>query len=240
MGQGANVSGFNWLAYRAVDYLRRRTSADYKRSWSQCGEDLITRFIFDTLRIPAPTYLDIGAHHPTRLNNTNIFYAQGSRGVNIEPDPELFSAFLPARPRDTNLNIGIGEHAGEMDFYVMSVRTLNTFSAVEAHAIEREGKVRIERVVGLPVLPVNAVLEKHCSTGLDFLSLDVEGLDLAILRGMDFSCFRPKVVCVETITYSEQRGGKKIPEIEAVMIDNGYFAYADTHINTIFVDRHIW
>ena len=230
----------DWLAYRACSRLRRQFGVNFRRSWSQCGEDIIARYVFDILQIPVPTYLDIGAHHPTHFSNTHLFYSQGSRGINIEPDPDLFVAFTQARPRDINLNVGIGEQSGELDFYVMSVRTLNTFSEAEAHAIERQGSVRIERVVTLPVVTVNSILEDHCRTGIDFLSLDVEGLDLAILRTMDFDIVRPKVMCVETITYSENRTGQKVKDIESFMHGNGYFTYADTNINTLFVDRQIW
>ncbi|MDD1606885.1 MAG: FkbM family methyltransferase, partial [Methylococcaceae bacterium] len=74
----------------------------------------------------------------------------------------------------------------------------------------------------------------------DFLSLDVEGLDLKILQSFNFVKWRPKVICVETITYSEKCDGKKIKDIEILLIEKGYFSYADTHINTIFVDKAIW
>lgn len=232
---------FDWLIYRALGKLSRQGDASGRASYSQCGEDMIVRYIFDALRIPAPTYLDIGAHHPTYLNNTFVFYQSGAQGVNIEPDPSLLAAFNQQRPRDTNLNVGIAEQSGNLDFYVMSVRTLNTFSAEDAHAAAREGKTRIDEVIKVPVIPINDVLAKHFSDReLDFVSLDVEGLDLQILQSFDFTRWRPKVLCVETITYSEQHKGQKIPEIERVLLDKGYFVYADTHINTIFVDRNVW
>lgn len=66
-----------------------------KPSFSQCGEDLILRHLFDQLGIARPTYLDVGAHHPQMLSNTALFSATGSTGINVEPDPELFAAFPP-------------------------------------------------------------------------------------------------------------------------------------------------
>lgn len=42
-------------------------------SYSQCGEDRILAFIFRSLGIDKPSYLDIGAHHPYMLNNTMYF-----------------------------------------------------------------------------------------------------------------------------------------------------------------------
>ncbi len=204
----------DWVLHRLMEKFTGRSPTAGRLSYSQCGEDLITRFVFDALRIPVPSYLDIGAHDAHYLNNTYIYYAAGGRGVNVEPDPDLAAKIQAARPRDANLNIGIGEKEGLLEFFVMTTKTLNTFDAAEAHAIEKMGKVGIERVLELPVRPVNAVLAEHFAAAApDFVSLDVEGLDLAILRSFDFSRWRPKVFCVETITYSEQREGRKIPEI---------------------------
>ncbi|MFM7886227.1 MAG: glycosyltransferase family 2 protein, partial [Pseudanabaena sp.] len=56
-----------------------------KMSYSQCGEDLIIQFIFSSLGISKPSYIDIGAYDAHKLSNTAVFYEQGSRGINIEP-----------------------------------------------------------------------------------------------------------------------------------------------------------
>ena len=117
---------------RIANYLRLQAGIYYRKSWSQCGEDLILRYLFDLLHIARPTYIDIGAHHPWYYNNTYLFYRQGARGVNIEPDPSLHAGLVRGRRHDINLNIGIGPGEAELDFYVMSTRTLNTFSASEA------------------------------------------------------------------------------------------------------------
>lgn len=229
----------DWVMYRALNKLRGMGSAG-KTSYSQCGEDLIVRFVFDFLKIPSPTYVDIGAHHPHYLSNTYLFYQQGSTGINIEPDPILFQAFSKQRKRDTNLNIGISDAEGELPFYVMSVPTLNTFSEAEAQAAVEQGRVQVDRTIPVKVRPINAVLHENLlNRPLDFLSIDVEGLDFSILNSMDFKQWRPKVICAETITYSEANQGKKLPEIAGLLFDLGYEAYADTHINTIFVDRAI-
>ena len=234
------MAGINRILYRIINKIKREVGIDYKKSYSQCGEDLIMQHIFNALNIQTPTYLDIGAHHPSFLNNTKLFYDNGSSGVNIEPDPSLITAFWKKRPRDINLNIGIGDKTDVLPFYVMSVPTLNTFSEEEAKTIEHGGNIKIKQVINMSILDVNDILKNYFSLPPDLISIDVEGLDLAILRNLDFSLYRPKVICVETITFSEIRQGKKITEIASLMEYNGYFSYADTNINTIFVDRQIW
>ena len=235
------MTRFDWLRHKWLQRLRRRLGDSGRSSYSQCGEDMIARFVFDALKIARPSYVDIGAHHPTYLNNTFAFYEAGSQGVNIEPDPDLFARFPAERPRDTNLNIGIGDRAGELEFYVMSARTLNTFSADDAKAAASGGRARIERTLTLPVRPVAEVMATQFPQAApDFLSLDVEGLDLAILRAWDFGRWRPRVACVETIRYDGGRHAGQTTEIAELLADHGYFVYADTHINKIFVDKAVW
>jgi FkbM family methyltransferase len=203
---------------------------------------MIVDFIFRAIGISNPTYLDIGAHHPQRLSNTQYFYASGSRGVNVEPDPDLFAEFPSHRPEDVNLNVGIGEDgSSSLPFHVMSTRTLNTFSREEAERYAATGLHSIQRVIDVPVRNINDVIASHFKGGApDFLSVDVEGLDVEIIKSLDLSRFRPVVICVETLTFSETREEVKLVEAAEYLVENGYFSYADTYINTIFVDARKW
>ena len=67
-----------------------------KISYAQSGEDLIIKYIFDSLKIK-PSYIDIGVHHPYKFNNTALFYELGCRGINVEPDPDLYGSFTLLR-----------------------------------------------------------------------------------------------------------------------------------------------
>ena len=78
----------------------------------------------------------------------------------------------------------------------------NTFNKDHAEqcVLETGGKVKIERVVKMPLVPINRIMTEHFPRGgPDFVSIDIESLDLAVLRTMDFSRFRPKVICTETL-----------------------------------------
>ncbi len=222
-------------------YLRLRSGIYYRKSWSQCGEDLILRYLFDLLHIARPSYIDIGAHHPWYYNNTYLFYRQGARGVNVEPDPALHARLRRGRPGDVNLNIGIGPAEAELDFYVMSQRTLNTFSEREARKYVEQHGLRIVDTRRIRVETFAQAVDAYLGRTPDLVSLDVEGLDLDILRSIDFSRYRPHAFCVETISYATGDGsGAKIPEIHALMIDAGYRLYADTYINSIYVAESSW
>jgi len=212
-----------------------------KISYSQTGEDLIVDSVMTSLDIPRPSYLDIGAHDPVYLSNTYIFYRKGCRGVCVEPDPVLHKKIVKKRPGDVCLNIGIGaSEEKSAPFYIMSTPTLNTFSREEAERYQGYGRERILNVVDTPLVSVNRIVERYFPNGVNFISLDVEGMDLPILKSIDFASCRPQVLCVETLTYTEDKSEEKIEGILSFMSENGYLIYADTYLNTIFVDKDAW
>lgn len=219
--------------YRKEDYS--------KTSYSQCGEDLIIDFIFECLKVDQPTYLDLGANHPIKINNTHHFYKKGCRGVLVEPDPELYNELKKTRSKDKCLNAGVGiSDETSASFYIMSSRTLNTLNKEEAERICRYGNQKIEKEIQIPLLKINNIIDHYCLGTPDFISLDVEGIDELILRSIDFVKIRPKVFCIETLTYTEDNTEEKEKKIIEFMISKGYFLYADTYINSIFVDKISW
>jgi FkbM family methyltransferase len=212
-----------------------------KRSYAQCGEDLIVDFVLTNLKIKQPDYLDIGAHHPFYLSNTYFFYKEGATGVCIEPDPDLFFEMQKRRKRDLCIHAGVGiTGATEAEFYVMSSKTLNTFSKMEAERLAGYGRQKIEKVIQVPLLPISKILEQHLLRVPNFVSLDVEGLDYDILKSLNLPEWRPEVFCIETITYTEDNTEEKENLIIEYMLSHEYMVYADTYINTIFVDKVKW
>lgn len=217
------------------------TNPFQKESYSQCGEDLIVKFIFDNLNIVNPSYIDIGAHHPYYLSNTALFYKNGARGINIEPDPNLFQHFLKDRNEDINVNVGIGEKSEILDFYIISSPTLNTFSKEEAEKYSNEGNYKIQEIKKIEVLPLSQILNKiNCDIFPQFLSVDAEGVDELIIAQIDFDKNFPLVICLETISFSTSGSGIKNTKLIKFIEDSGYLLYADTYINSIFVRKSIW
>ena len=220
---------------------RPRPAADTEGtvSYAQSGEDLIANFIFHYLQIPKITYLDVGAHDPVAINNTYFFYRRGFRGVLVEPNVEMCKKLRAVRPQDTTLEAGIGVTAQrEADYYLMTESAWNTFSKEEAEHMTRVtgGRIKVERVVKMPLLAIDDVMAKHFGGAPAFLSIDAEGLHLAILKTIDFKRFRPAVICVETLIAGTNR---HIPEIPAFMETQKYVVRGASFVNTIFVDGNI-
>lgn len=215
--------------------------------YAQSGEDIILANLFYKLNIDKPVYLDIGANHPAYISNTYYFYLRGSRGVCIEPNPVLYKKFKQWRPHDIVLNIGIGiNEQKEADFYLFPdhAHGLSTFSEKEAKywqetGIKKLGKIQYEKVIKVPLQTINTVIRDNFGKSPDFISIDVEGLDLQILQTLDYELYRPTVICVETLYYDEQQKEHKRNDIIDYLSVKGYTVHADTHVNTLFIKNDL-
>jgi FkbM family methyltransferase len=207
-------------------------------SGSQAGEDQLVRYLFySCLGIDKPSYLDIGANHPFECNNSYFFYARGSKGVCMEPDPSFYSLLKKYRKRDTVLQAGVGlQTSAEANLYVFPGKCAgwNTFSPEEAAIRVKESGINYTQVIKTPLININEVIATYFEKTPNFISLDVEGLDLQILKSLDFERHKPEVICVESITFSVSNQETKISEIADFMQSKGYFAFGDTHVNTIY------
>jgi FkbM family methyltransferase len=219
---------------------RHEQRDDSKISFSQCGEDLIVQYIFNLRNIEKPSYLDIGANHPFFLSNTALFYKSGSRGINVEANPELLKNFMIFRKEDINLNSGISNKEEELDFFIMHDNTLSTFSKEDCDAMVSSGKV-LKEIKRIKLAPLSEIIRKYAKGKFpDFMSIDVEGMDLQILKSIDYSKETPKVICVEAAEYSPTGSGARRVELIDFLVSKGYYEYANTNLNAIMVKREFW
>lgn len=209
-----------------------------KLSYAQFGEDLVVASLFDWISIilkplPLETYIDIGTYEPLEDNNTYFFYLRGARGVLVEPNPALIPKIKEVRPEDKVLNVGIGvTDQSQADYYIIKdLPGMNTFSK------EQAAQLPVERVVKMPLVNVNKVIAEHLGKAPDFFSIDIEGLDLAILKTLDFAKYRPKAFCAETL----QLGiWKHNTEITAFMASKDYVLAGLTVANSVYIDKGIF
>jgi len=209
-----------------------------RQSFSQQGEDIVLyHLLHDWMKIESPTYLDIGAADPIQSSNTYLLYCTSSRGVLVEPNPTFAAALRKHRPGDLVVEAGVGiGGAGEGDYYVIRGEpTLNTFSP-EQVATYRRGSPKdpVERVVKMPLVPVNRLIAECLGQAPDLLSIDVEGLDLDILRTLDFAIYRPGAIIAETILMNG--GGRDNAGIAGLLVSKGYVVRGGSLYNTIFAD----
>ena len=122
--------------------------------------------------------------------------------------------------------------------YLMKPSTMNTFSRNKAEKLVRDHNMSIRNIISLPVDTLPNIIEKYNSGVFpDILSLDAEGLDLDILKTIDYKCSYPKIICVETVSFATRGRGKKDMTIINFLQEQDYILHADTYINSIFVRR---
>ncbi len=208
-------------------------------SFSQAGEDRCIDFLFSALNIKKPSYLELGVCNPVIGSNTYLFYKKGGRGTLVEADKTLIDTIKKQRPEDVIINVGIASgEKSEGDLYIFDNKGYNTFVKEEAVFREQNSPNKIIRVEKVRFRSINDIIKQQFKTHPDLLSIDIEGMDYEVLQSLDYTKFPVPVICAETCTFSETHKKPKNRSIETLMLSKGYFVYADTYINTIFVNEN--
>ena len=170
-------------------------------SYAQNREDVLLARLF-----PGQTdgfYLDVGANHPVEHSVTKHFSEIGWRGINVEPHPIQFGRLVEDRPRDVNLNLGVSDREGTLTFHQAEASGWSTFSTAQAANLRAQGIGYEERPVAVTTLA--EICERHVEPGraIEFLKIDAESHERAVLEGADFDRWRPRAVVVEATGHQE-------------------------------------
>jgi FkbM family methyltransferase len=223
------------LRTRLSAFKRAYLNSYARKSYSQEGEDMILRRIFERKKVGF--YVDVGAHHPKRFSNTYIFYNRGWRGINIDAMPGSMRLFNKLRPRDINIECGVGETETCLDYYMFNEPALNGFSKPLSEQRETSHvRYHIVKSVPVQVRRLESILTERLppEQEIDFFSVDVEGLDLQVLRSNNWEHYRPGYVLVEVLG-STLAGIEQNP-ISQFLAAQGYEIYAKC-TQTVFFRR---
>ena len=202
-------------------------------SYSQNYEDVM---LWRSLRsIEHGFYIDVGAAWPDVDSVTKAFYQHGWRGINIEPNEELFLSLKEKRLEDINLNYAISDVNGVLHMNFLSNKGLSTADEEIASGHIERGNLNIRREVEAKTL--DQVWVDHVPEGQEvhFVKIDVEGLEKSVISGLDWHSRRPWIVVVEaTLPMSQVESHE---EWEPILLSAGYLmAYADG-LNRFYVAR---
>lgn len=224
------------LAHKGYKLLRDFFKLYATKSYAQEGEDLILKRIFENQN--RGFYVDVGAHHPYRFSNTFLFYQRGWRGINIDAMPNSMKLFERFRPQDINLEIPVGQEGQSLEYFSFNEPALNTFNKEAVEKILQKPQYKLLQTYKLKIQSLAKILESHLATNqeIDFMSIDVEGLDLEVLKSNNWSKYRPKLLLVEAL------GGGDMEEIlssplYAFLSDQGYKFFAKTFNTLFFQDK---
>lgn len=173
-----------------------------KKSYSQDGEDLFMMSFFEDSEDYKGFYVDIGAFHPYRFSNTQAFYEKGWRGINIDATPKSMHLFKKYRSKDINIECAISDSQGELSYYSFEEAALNTFDEKLANEYVNEGWELKEKVT-LQTCLINDILENNLPKDrkIDFINMDIEGLELKILKSFNFEKYAPDYFLIEELDY---------------------------------------
>ena len=200
---------YHWLArgatypYAAVDPKRHIQALRDEAYHSQYGQD---KWIVEHLlsELEGGVYVDIGAHDGVELSNTLALENRGWHGIAFEPHPTTYKRLRENR-RCVCINACVNADAGPVDFQVIEGESemlsgmLDTFHPRHHKRLEREvdkdrGAIR---VIQVPCVRLADALNEHGFDVVDYMDIDVEGGELNVLRSIDFSRVRVRVIGVE-------------------------------------------
>lgn len=168
-------------------------------SFSQEGEDMILKSFYEEQPHYKGFYVDVGAHHPIRFSNTYFFYKRGWKGINIDPTPDSMKAFNSIRKDDINLEIAVNNDPTPITFSCFNEPALNTFD--QKLAKERDGlrNYKITQQIKITPQPLSKVLDEYLPEGekIDFMTIDVEGLDYEVLQSNNWEKYSPTYILIE-------------------------------------------
>jgi FkbM family methyltransferase len=201
-------------------------------SYAQNREDVVINRAFPDEYVGF--YVDVGASDPVVDSVTKHFYDRGWEGVNAEPAALALEALKAARPRDVNLGLGLAETPGEASFYELpqQMTGCSTFSDDLAEEYRTNGWETTVRTVEMTTL--EAICADHAGDRtIDFLKIDVEGDEAAVLAGANFERFRPRMIIVEATV-----PGTRIPSHdrwESSVLEAGYRLTLFDGLNRFYV-----
>ena len=201
--------------------LRSARHPSFYTSHSQFGEDMVVRQLLENVQ--SGFYVEVGAHHPVYYSNTYHFYRRRWRGINIDAAPGSMAPFRCLRPRDINLELCIGPRDGdEVTFYIFDPAAFSSFDEAVATQVQRTGAARLRGTTSVRTVTLMSCLERHVppAVRIDYLSIDIEGADHAVLASLDFNRHAPRVISFEdpAATVSDLNGSPSV----ALLVSHGY------------------
>lgn len=215
-----------------VRWVRDHFYGWHSRYYAEYGEDSIVNCLIHYKR--EGIYVDVGAFHPKRLSSTYYFYKkQHWSGIIVEPNPVNCALFQKYRPRDIIVNMGAAKTKSELTYYMFEDASQNTFSEEFKEDRVKEEMAVIDQKI-IPVKPLSEILDENLLKGqmIDYLNIDVEGLDLEVLQSNDWERFRPSVITVEDIRFDIEKPTSS--DIFNFLKEQNYNLRSVSHITLVF------
>jgi FkbM family methyltransferase len=184
------------------------------------------------------TFVEVGAARPDYLSTSALFRKEGWNVIAIEPNPAY--AELHRRLGHEVLPYACGDHdEDDVEFSVVDSHgtayegggvTYESFSSLAIKENYASLKPNLDvKKIRVNLRRLDTILAEHAPSTkqIDIVSVDVEGWELEVLKGLSFDRFRPKVLIVENL-FSEN-------SYREFMRDRGYALWRTSKPNEVFV-----
>ena len=149
-------------------------------------------------------YVDVGSYHPFFWNNTYLLHKKKWSGINIDANPLSTELFKFARRDDYNFNLAItNKKKNKITLYYR--RKMNVLNTTDESFAKKNFPNGYE-TTDVECSTLDSVLSKTKYKGkvIDFLNIDVENTEKDVLESLSFEIYRPKLICVEIHSESEE------------------------------------
>jgi FkbM family methyltransferase len=164
------------------------------RQFSQYGQDALIGDVLFKGR--AGVFADVGARDGTVNSNTVYLEKELSwTGIAIEPHPDLFSTLERTRTcRCFNVAASNIERKG-LEFIKFLEEPLGNSGLLSTFRDPARLKDVKHEIISVPCMPLSQLVAGF--EAIDYLDVDVEGHELEVLKGFDFSRVEIRVIGVE-------------------------------------------
>ena len=201
---------------------------------SQFNEDKIILNLFPKKFVG--NFVDIGCYHPTKYNNTYLFYKYGWNGLNIDLNPLSIELFNYLRPRDINICAAISDKETKKKLlYTGDLSPENTIQNSHKSFLQKKHNYKNKdiKIKSIKTVKLLNLLKKHNLNKIDFLNIDIEGHELKVLQSLDFNKIKINIICVEILNY-DSISRKRTNLIIRYLRKNGYILKYKGIVNYVF------
>ena len=192
--------------------------------YSQEGQDFfLSSLLFNYLNQNANSWVvDVGCNHPSLFSNSLVFEKWfGCRVLAIDPLEEFGSMWASERPSAIFVTAAIGGTSDTIELSVPQGELAdNMFSSVAGGVNKAKNLACSVRTV--PCLKLADILSSHNINEVLLMSIDVEGVELGVLKTIDFE--KVMVRCIVLENNSTNLYGSN--EVRDYLIQNGYLFIA--------------
>ncbi len=170
------------------------------RFYAQHGEDVVAWHALGASAAPR-FFVEVGVIDGRRFSNTLAFEERGFRGVCVEAHPDWVDEARRNRPGSAVVHAAVGERsAPSAPFHAEPRGALSSLEPRDPAELRARYGAFFSgyRVVDVPLRTLDEILAgAGAPVGIELVSIDVEGGELAALRGFDLARWRPRVVIAE-------------------------------------------